>query len=214
MSTPHKSEKPEKTEKATHHAPKTNKQNKYMFIVLIVAVVLVGLLIALQTSHNSSNKSAKTTPAVSASQGNAKLYVKTTSNQVSNGTSVTFEVWVDTADQPVNAVQANLTYPADKFDFNSIDAKGSAFEVQAMSKGGDGKISIARGHIGDVKGQALVAKIVLAAKAKGDAKIEFTTGSAVVKSTDHTDILKEKTGGSFKVSLGTSSIAVIPLNIT
>jgi hypothetical protein len=105
-----------------------------------------------------------------------------------------------------------LTYPTDKFDFNSIDAKGSAFEVQAMSTGGDGKINIARGHIGDVKGSALVAKVLLVAKTNsGAADVSFVSGSAVVRSSDHKDILKDKTGGTFKVSFGTTPIAVVQL---
>jgi hypothetical protein len=77
-----------------------------------------------------------------------------------------------------------------------------------MSTGGNGKINIARGHIGDIKGPALVAKVSLIAKSsKGDADVAFVAGSAVVRSTDHKDILKDKTGGTFKVSIGSSPVA-------
>jgi hypothetical protein len=172
------------------------------------------VLIALQASNSSDKKTSNTVSTTTTSKGDAKLYIKSSNSNISSGSSVTFEVWVDTANQPVNAVQANLTYPADKFDFNSIDTKGSAFEIQALSKGGDGNISIARGHVGDVKGQALIAKVVLVAKAKGDARIDFSTGSAVVRSTDHVDILKDKTGNTLKISKGSNNIALRPFKNT
>jgi hypothetical protein len=195
--------KPEKSEKA-------KKDNRLPIIVLLVVLVLVGLVAILQS--NSKNEPSKSTPSSSSNTpniaGNAKLYLKPASDSVVSGGTMTFEVWVDTGGDPVNAVQANLTYPTDKYDFGSIDSKGSAFEVQAMSTGGNGKINIARGHIGDVKGPAFIAKVNLVAKtSKGDANVSFAAGSAVVRSTDHKDILKDKTGGSFKVSMGASPVA-------
>jgi hypothetical protein len=200
MNENHKSEKSEKTKK----------DNRLPIIVLLVVLVLIGLVAILHS--NSKKEPSKSTTSSNASApniaANAKLYLKPSSDSVAAGGTMTFEVWVDTGGNPVNAVQANLTYPADKYDFGSIDSKGSAFEVQAMSTGGNGKINIARGHIGDVKGPALVAKVNLVAKtSKGDAVVSFAEGSAVVRSTDHKDILKDKTGGSFKVSMGASPVA-------
>jgi hypothetical protein len=198
MSANHKSDK---TEKAIHKQPK--KDSKVRLIVLLVILALVGLIAVLQSNSNTPSKKepTKSTTVNTSSQGNAKLYIKPASQNVTVGSAVVFEVWVDTGGQPVNAVQANLTYPVDKFDFSSINTKGSAFEVQALSTGGNGKISLGRGHIGEVKGAGLVAKITLTAKSnKGDADVEFAAGSAVVRSTDHKDILHDKLKGSFKVS--------------
>jgi flagellar basal body-associated protein FliL len=196
MSAKHKADT---TEKHTH--PSQKKANSSKVFLLVAVLVLLGVAVIIQATSNSSDKKPNTNNTSSNSNGNATLYIKPPNQQVASGTSVTFEVWVDTEDQPVNAVQANLSYPADSFDFNSVDAKGSAFEIQASSTGGEGKVTIARGHVGEVKGKALVAKVILTAKdAKGDAKVEFATGSAVVRSTDHIDILKQKTGSTFKVS--------------
>jgi hypothetical protein len=217
MSASHKSENSEKTEKATHHRSSKN-DSKFKLLILVMLVVIAGVLIALQASSSSDKKSNTTTTTITTTpttpKGNAKLYIKSSTNNIASGSSVTFEIWVDTANQPVNAVQANLTYPADKFDFNAIDGKGSAFEVQAMSKGGSGEISIARGHVGDIKGQALLAKVVLVAKNKGDASLNFASGSAVVRSTDHINILKDKTNSSFKISKNRSSIAIALIKST
>jgi hypothetical protein len=195
--------KPEKSGKA-------KKDNRIPILVVLVALVLIGVVALLQS--NSKNEPSKSNNGSSSSSnnvvGSAKLYIKPANNSVATGGTMTFEVWVDTGGDPVNAVQANLTYPADKYDFSTIDSKDSAFEVQAMSTGGNGKINIARGHIGDIKGPALVAKVSLIAKSsKGDADVAFVAGSAVVRSTDQKDILKDKTGGTFKVSIGSSPVA-------
>jgi hypothetical protein len=194
--------KPEKTAKNTHKAPKKDNQVRSV-VLLVLLLVVVAVVVALVNSNNSdkseSSKSSNSGSTQGASQ-TGKLYLKQSSQSVNTGDSLTYEVWVDTGGQPVNAVQANLTYPADMLDFSNIDAKGSAFEVQAMSTGGDGKVSIARGHIGEVKNKALVAKITFVAKAKGSAKINFAQGSALVSSSSHTDILKEKTGSTLIIN--------------
>jgi cytoskeletal protein RodZ len=203
--------KPEKSEKKIHKLRKKENQAKLLFGLLVV-LLLIGLAFVLMDKNNSdseqNNGNGNENKSTYSSDGNAKLYLKPSNEQVNAGSSVTFEVWVDTGDKPVNAVQANLTYPVDKFDFSSISANGSAFEIQAVSTGANGKISIARGHIGDLKGPNLVAKVVLTAKSsKGDAQVSFAADSAVVTSTDHKNILKDKTGSTFKISKTLSPVA-------
>jgi|GEM_PF-3654914 len=190
-----------KAEKTENPAHKTSKNNQLIVVAVVVVLLLVGLaLVLMHSSKNKNNTSGGSSVTTTVTNGNAKLYIKPASQSVASGNSVTFEVWEDSGDLPVNAVQANLAYPADSFDFGSIDAKGSAFEVQAMATGGNGKVNIARGHIGNLKGENLVAKVTLTAKAqKGDAKVDFADGSAIVTSTDHKDILKVKTGTTYKV---------------
>lgn len=120
----------------------------------------------------------------------ASLYVNPSSQKVSQGDTVTLEVWVDAKNQPVNAVQANLTYPTNKFKFKNIDPNGSAFEIEAQATEKKGVIKIGRGHIGEVKGTQLVAKVNLTALSNtGSAAVHFTDGSAVVRATDNTDVL-------------------------
>jgi hypothetical protein len=206
--------KPEKSDKRIHKLRQKENQPK-LILGLLVVLVLILLAFVLSNRNNSDNDqnngpSVNTTTNAS---GDAKLYLKPSSQDVKAGSSITLEVWVDTGDVPVNAVQANLSYPADKFDFNSIDAKESAFEIQAMSTGGKGKINIARGHVGDVKGPNLIAKVILVAKSnKGDAQVNFIEGSAIVTSNDHKNILKDKPGGTFKISKVQSPVAIIQVN--
>jgi hypothetical protein len=190
-----------KTEKTERDAQKTS-NNQMKIAVVLDLMLLVGVVLLLNNNSDSKKKSTSKPSSYSTTvtNGNGKLYIKPADQSVKSGSTSTFEIWEDSGDQPVNAVQANLIYPTDKFDFGNIDAKGSAFEVQAMSTGSNGKIQIARGHIGNVKGANMVAKVTLTAKSvKGDAQVEFTTGSAIVTSTDHKDILSEKTGSTYKV---------------
>jgi hypothetical protein len=206
--------KPEKTEKKIHRLRKKNNQAK--LLGLLVVLVLIAAAFVLQTKNNSdteqNNGNGNASNSTYSADGNAKLYLKPSNEQVNAGSPVTFEVWVDSGDKTINAVQANLTYPVDKFDFSSISANGSAFEIQAVSTGGNGKINIARGHIGDLKGPNLVAKVVLTAKSsKGDAQVSFAPDSAVVTSTDHKNILKDKIGSKFKISKTLSPIAHVQI---
>jgi hypothetical protein len=197
MSVKHKTEKSEKAVQAS-----SNKQVK--IAVVLALLLMVGVALLLNNNSNSdkktSNSSGSSSSSSTLSNGNGKMYIKPANQDVKSGSTVTLEVWEDSGNQSVNAVQANLTYPTGSFDFSNIDPKGSAFEVQALSTGGNGKVQIARGHIGNLKGTNLVAKVTLTAKSvTGEAKVDFASGSAIVTSTDHKDILTEKTGSTYKV---------------
>jgi hypothetical protein len=129
------------------------------------------------------------------------LYLEPSSQKVSAGSTLSLQIWLDTKSEPVNAVQANLTYPVDKFNFESIDSTGSAFEVEAQSSGGNGIIKVARGHVGSITGVQLVATLNLKSlSSSGKASIDFASGSAAVRSTDNVNVLQSTTGSRFTIS--------------
>ena len=98
----------------------------------------------------------------------------------------------------VNAVQANLTYPSDKFDFLWISSSGSAFEITAEESGGGGSIKIGRGTISAKSGDQFVASVTFSAKVSaGTASISFSGGASVVSSSTSKNILGTRSGGSY-----------------
>jgi hypothetical protein len=88
----------------------------------------------------------------------------------------------------VNAVQANIMYPADKLEFIGIDST-AAFAIEAESYGGVGQIRIARGALPDVVGTQTVAIVHFRVVSTGQASIRFSTGTAVLRSDNNTDIV-------------------------
>jgi hypothetical protein len=92
-------------------------------------------------------------------------------------------------------LQANVTYPADTFEFIGIDASDSPFEISAQSSGGDGIVNIGRGHAGQLTGKQLVAKITFKSKAtSGKASISFAAQSVLIRATDNANILQKTSG--------------------
>jgi hypothetical protein len=166
-----------------------NKLRVALFVSIFAFVAAVVIFKA-DAAPKSGQTSAGSTTGVN-------LYVSPSSQKVAAGSSVNLQVWVDTKDQNVNAVQANLVYPSDKFNFNKIDATGSAFEIEAQSTGNNGNITIARGHVGDLKGVQLVATVTLVAKSSGKANVSFSNTSAVISSVSHANVLQSTTGGRF-----------------
>src|SRR4051812_4159260 len=79
-----------------------------------------------------------------AASGAATLSVVPSSMIVNNNTTFTVNVREDSGAATVNAVQANLTYPAASLELISIDTTTSAFPLEAQSTGGNGSISLAR----------------------------------------------------------------------
>lgn len=129
----------------------------------------------------------------------ATLYLSPASATVNVGSNFSVAVRVNTGGDAVNAVQANLSYPASLLDFVSISGAGSAFEIQAESSGGNGQIRIGRGTVQPVSGDALVATITLKGKASGTATVSFNGDSAVVRSSDSANILSSTQSGTYTV---------------
>lgn len=175
-------------------------------VILVVTALLIGYHI--HKSNNSSLNVGLQVPAPSSSDTGqpasnpvASLTLNPAAASVTNGQSVTVKVWEDSMNDQANAVQANITYPADKFDFVSVNTSGSAFSVAAPSDGGSGVITIARGTIHPVNGKQLLASFTLKAKAgSGTANIEFAKGSAVMRSTDNKNTLKQTYGGTYTLT--------------
>lgn len=135
-----------------------------------------------------------------AASGSATLSLSPGSSIVANGSNFTVNIRENSGAAPVNAVQANLSYPATQLELVSIDATGSAFPVQAESSGGSGSINIARGTNGgqSVTGDQLIARVTFKSlMASGSATVTFAAGSAVVSSLDNTALLLNTTSGTY-----------------
>jgi hypothetical protein len=132
------------------------------------------------------------------------LSLAPSSAQVARGSTLSVQIWADSADQPVNAVQINLSYPVDKLNFVSIDTANSAFGVAAQNTGGNGVIDIARGATDPVSGRSLVATVkftpLTAAKGKSKAVISFTPGTVLVSSNTNGNVLAATYNGSYSLN--------------
>jgi hypothetical protein len=128
----------------------------------------------------------------------ATLYVTPASGSVINGNNLTFSIRVNTGGDTVNVVRAKLTYPADKFDFVSINTSGSAFDIQAANTGGGGNINIERAAAPGKSGDLLIASITLRAKvSSGSGTVSFASDSAVVRESDSVNIVGPMNGGTY-----------------
>jgi outer membrane biosynthesis protein TonB len=136
-----------------------------------------------------------------AATGPASLSLSPASGTYTTGQAITVQVMVNTGGQPVNAVQADFTYPSSKLQFQSIDGAGSVMGIDASSTGGGGSVSIARGSTSPYTGTGLLATVRFTALASGSAALTFSASSAVVRSTDNTNIAGTMTGASYTLSV-------------
>lgn len=135
--------------------------------------------------------------------GTAKLYLSPDSADVSQNSSLTVSIRVNSGSEQINVVQANLSYPADKLDFVTI-TNSSAFSIPVgEDQGGNGSVRIGRGSLMPVSGDQLVASVEFKVKAvDGSASITFAAGSAVKKADGQgTDILGETQGGTYMIKV-------------
>jgi hypothetical protein len=142
--------------------------------------------------------------------GTASLTVTPAAATLAQGSNVRLEIWTDSGSEPVNAVQANLSYPAALLELSSIDYTGTAYAVQAEETKAAGSVRIARGVAGGappVTGAGLVAVLNFRALgSSGSANVDFTSGSAVVHATTNANILTTMTGGAYTLTAAPDTI--------
>ena len=180
----------------------TTNLKKYKFFdgvnlsIFAVIFVVIGGYIVLKSL-------AATPPAV---------YLTPASSAVNTGTDFTVQIMEDSGTVPVNAVQANLTYPTNLLDVVSIDTSGSAFTTVAESTSSNGNIRIGAGVATGAAGKTseqLVATIHFKSKsAAGTAEVKFVAGTELVESVNNSLILGglgNTTGGTYTINANAPS---------
>jgi chitodextrinase len=154
--------------------------DRRLLLLLLPAVIVLGYVVA--TTHAAAGT----------------LYLTPASSIVANTATFTVQVRESSGTDSVNAVQANLVYDATKLDFVSFDTTGTAFTTEAEATGGAGVVKIARGNVTALTGDQLITKVTFRSKiTTGTAAVTFSADSALVRSTDNTNILTATTGGSY-----------------
>src|SRR3989344_6084151 len=69
----------------------------------------------------------------------ANMYVTPPTSSVAKGHTLTIGVHINSGDTAINAVQANLSYSSDKFDFVGI-SPSSVFPAESENSGGNGVV--------------------------------------------------------------------------
>ena len=145
-------------------------------------------------------------PEATQAAASAKLYLSPSSGSYKVGTSFTVSVRENSGTEPVNAVQADLSYPGSKLQFVSTSLSGSAFAISAGTSGGNGSVSIALGSTTARTGDQLIAKVTFKVLAGGTSgAVSFAGSSAVLSANTNTNIVSTKTGASFSLVKPTTS---------
>lgn len=137
-----------------------------------------------------------TTPAYAAA---TSLYLSPSSANVTVNASFNVGVRIN-AGEPINAVEANLTYNQSQLQFISLSGSGSAFGVEAPSSGGGGEITINRGNVSGVSGDNLVATVTFKALTSNvTSSVSFNGNSQALKASDNSNGLTSTNGGNFNL---------------
>ncbi|HVQ45023.1 MAG TPA: cohesin domain-containing protein [Candidatus Saccharimonadia bacterium] len=130
-----------------------------------------------------------------------QLYLTPAAASVQNGNNISIQIRVNSSADLVNAVQANFTYNPAQLQYVSVSAVGTAFDVDASSSIASGSIQLARGATTSVSGDNLFATITFKAiVGSGSASVNVASGSAVVRTSDASNILTQSGGAVFTLT--------------
>ncbi|MBX4197189.1 cohesin domain-containing protein [Candidatus Saccharibacteria bacterium] len=135
----------------------------------------------------------------------ATMTLSPASQSFIKGTSFNVAVYENSGSDQVNAVQANLSYPANLLTFVSITPNTSAWPVEAENTGSGGLVRIGRGTFSPITGSQLIATVKFTAASAGTAQVAFASGSGIIRSSDNTAEPSINTGGSYTVTTTTSN---------
>lgn len=126
------------------------------------------------------------------------LYFSPSSGSLSKGQNLTVYVRVNSGQENINAVSANLLYPASQFAINSVTVNESVLPVVAEKVVGGGIIKISGGSYTPFSGDKLLATVNLNVNSDVSvASLGFGEDSAVVRSGDNMNDLSVRQGASF-----------------
>ncbi len=150
------------------------------------------------------------------SQGMAvSLSIEPATGQVVRGETFSVSVWADSIDDQMGVIQARLTYPAETFEFVSLDTSDSPFAVNRApldaSVATAGSVIVSRAvsptGVEGVTGRQLVG--VVSFKAKSDAAanttkagattMSFSDDSKVLRAGSSINILQRTSGGKYQI---------------
>jgi hypothetical protein len=120
-----------------------------------------------------------------------RLYISPDSVVTRPGETFTVQVRAHSGDITVNAAQAEIAYPKDRLEFVGLESAGSAFEIDAPSDGGAGRVSIVRGSTSGLTGDGLIASVTFRARvaATGSFVLTFDENSQLLSKADNTNML-------------------------
>lgn len=121
------------------------------------------------------------------------------------GSIIKVNVYANTGGENVNTVQANVAYPTDKLQFQSISTAGSALTIFAEKYANGDQVRLAGGAPSPgFSGNKLIASINFKVLAEGAAVLSFTGESAAFRDSDNANVLGGK--GTATFTLGKASV--------
>ncbi len=171
----------------------TIKMKQKLTKLLLVASILLGVLL----------------PAVPVAAAGASISLVANRSTVAPGGSLIVAVYMNGGGTPVNAVEADLNYPASQLQYVGLSYSGSAFSINTPSNGGgNGSISIQNGSVSAISGSALVATVTFKALASsGSAAIGISGSSNLINANDNSAVAFFGAGTSVKFGAAAASSA-------
>jgi hypothetical protein len=122
-----------------------------------------------------------------------QLYMDPAIVSINQNTDFNVSVRINSGTDPVNAVEADLTYDSTKLQYVSVSSTGSDFPLEASTQATTGSLKLARATnpgSAPITGDGLVAIVTFhSLTGSGSSSITFAGSSAVVRSTDNTNVL-------------------------
>lgn len=152
-------------------------------------------------------------PSLAVAAGNAGFSLSPSGGSHVQNASFTVKIYENSGSEPVNTIEADLTYPQARLQFVSVSTAGSPFTSCLQSSGGGGSISIVCALLGgSITGSQFVGNVTFKTLVgSGTATVALAQSSMVVSSASNTDIWNHSdTGGTYTLAASAPSPVARP----
>lgn len=130
-----------------------------------------------------------------------KLYLTPASGSYTVGGSIVMAIREDSLATAVNGVQADLTYPSTRLQFESANTTGSPFTMTLQNTGGGGTIQLGVGLLGSsVTGDQLVGTVTFTVLAAGVSEVAVAGTSMITAESDSSNVCQHRLSAFYNLS--------------
>lgn len=164
------------------------KNSRLLLILVSCAALLIGGVAGYQLGYGNAAKPVRSGSTAVATPG---IFFGPSTTTANVGDVVVLQIRANSGTEPVNAVQASLTYPATVLEFVALDTSQSAFAIEAQSSQTTGSVTVVRAVSGgaELTGEQPVATISFRVIQKAEATIQFDATTALVSASTNQNIL-------------------------
>lgn len=171
----------------------------FKFLILIPILVSLLLLVYIVQNKEINTSTDYVDAAKPVRTNNSLIYLSPSSSNISNGSTFSVDINLDTKTKAINALEATLNYPSSYLEATNLIVNNQVFDVTVNTNYSNGKVSLILGSTQPQTGNLKIATVTFKALQKGRPQVTFSTPLSVISHDANTPIPLSSINGKYNI---------------